>query len=94
MECYSGRKTDERPIRFRMDEDEYAVEELLDQWYGPEDDWYKVRADDGDIYILRHQTSVPDGTWNLVPSESLLSSTVRHDAGRRRRFSPRGLRWG
>jgi hypothetical protein len=42
------------------------IEELLDQWYGQEDAWYKVRADDGNIYILRHQTSIPDGTWDLT----------------------------
>ena len=66
VECYSGRKGDERPIRFRVEEHEYAVEEFLDQWYGPEDAWYKVRADDGNIYVLRHQTSVPDGAWCLV----------------------------
>ena len=66
VQCYSGRKADERPIRFRVDEREYVVEELLDHWYGPEEAWYKVRADDGNIYILRQQTSVPDGTWDLV----------------------------
>jgi hypothetical protein len=66
VDCYSGRKSDERPTRFRVDEYEYSVEELLDQWYGPEDAWYRVRADDGNIYILKHQTSVPDGTWDLV----------------------------
>lgn len=37
VECYSGRKADQRPVRFRMDEHEYVIEELLDQWYGPED---------------------------------------------------------
>ena len=53
-------------VRFRVDEREYVVEELLDQWYGPEEAWYKVRADDGNIYILRQQTSVPDGSWDLA----------------------------
>ena len=66
VQCYSGRKADERPIRFRVDERQYVVEELLDQWYGPEEAWYKVQADDGNLYILRHQTSVPDGAWDLV----------------------------
>jgi len=64
--CYSGRKADERPVRFRLEEHEYAVEEVLDQWYGPEDVFFKIRAHDRGVYILRHQTSVPDGDWNLV----------------------------
>ena len=66
VESYAGRKADERPVRFRMDEHEYIVEELLDQWYGPEDTFFKIRADDGNLYILRHHTSVPDGGWDLV----------------------------
>ncbi len=31
------------------------VEEIMDQWYGPQDVFYKVRADDGNLYILRAQ---------------------------------------
>ena len=42
------------------------VEEVLDQWYGPQDVFYKVRADDGNLYILRQQTSEPDKLWDLV----------------------------
>jgi len=64
--CYAGRKADERPIRFHLDGHEYVVEELMDQWYGPEQAFYKVRADDGNLYILSKQTSTPDGAWDLV----------------------------
>ncbi len=66
VECYSGHKADERPVRFRLDERQYAVETVLDQWYEPESISYKVRADDGNFYILRRQTSSPDGAWELV----------------------------
>jgi uncharacterized protein (UPF0128 family) len=70
VDCYSGRKADERPVRFRVDGHEYMVEELLDQWYGPEDVFYKVRADDGNLYILRQQTS--DESWDLVSFRRLV----------------------
>jgi len=66
VECYAGRKANERPRRFRLDEHEYTVEEVLDTWYGPEHVFFKIRADAGGLYILRHQTSVPDGDWDLV----------------------------
>ena len=66
VQCYAGRVADERPVRFRLDEREYLVEEVLDQWYGPEHVFFKLRADDGNVYILRHDTSVPDGEWELV----------------------------
>ena len=66
VECYSGTKADERPVRFRLDGHEYLVEEILDRWYGPDDAFFKVRADDGNLYILRRDTSVPDGNWHLA----------------------------
>jgi hypothetical protein len=66
VECYSGRKADERPVRFWLEGRQYFIEAVLDQWYDPESIFYKVRADDGNVYILRQQTSTPDGTWDLV----------------------------
>lgn len=72
VECYSGRKADERPVRFRLDGRKYLVEEVLDQWYGREDEFFKVRADDGNLYILRHELSVPEGDWHLVSFRHLL----------------------
>ena len=66
VECYSGRKANERPVRFWLGGRLYQVETVLDQWYGPEHVFYKVRADDGNLYILRQQTSTPDGQWELV----------------------------
>jgi hypothetical protein len=66
VECYSGGKADERPIRFQLDEYSYMVEEVLDQWYGPDDAFYKVRADDGNLYILKKETSTPEGAWSLA----------------------------
>jgi hypothetical protein len=42
------------------------VEEVMDQWYGPEHVFFKVRADDGKVYILRCQKSLPEGEWELI----------------------------
>jgi hypothetical protein len=66
VECYSGRKADERPVRFWLDGRQYVVETVVDQWYDPESIFYKVRVEDGNLYILRQQTSTPNGTWDLV----------------------------
>jgi hypothetical protein len=63
VQCYSGFKADERPVRFELHGSEYMVEEILDRWYGPADTFFKLRADDDNIYILRHR---PEGdTWSL-----------------------------
>jgi hypothetical protein len=69
---YSGRTADERPVRFRLEDCQYMVEEVLDQWYGPQDAFYKVRADDCNLYILRRETSTPDGSWHLIQKYQLL----------------------
>ena len=63
--CYSGYKGDERPVRFRLGSQDYSVEEVLDQWYGPQDLFFKVRANDGNMYILRRGLSTPEGDWSL-----------------------------
>ncbi len=65
IKAYSGRTADERPIRCRLEDCQYMVEEVLDQWYGPQDAFYKIRAGDGNLYILRRETSAPDGPWHL-----------------------------
>ena len=63
--CYSGYKGDERPVRFRLGGQDYLVEELLDQWCGPHDIFFKLRANDGNMYILRRRPATPDGEWSL-----------------------------
>ena len=65
VECHAGRKADERPVRFRLEGKQYWVEDVLDQWYEPDSIFYKVRANDGNLYILR-QATTPDGAWDLV----------------------------
>jgi hypothetical protein len=63
VQCYAGAKADERPVRFQLDDQAYFVKEVLDQWYGPEDTYFKVRADDGNIYVLRHYSTTD--AWSL-----------------------------
>jgi hypothetical protein len=61
--CYSGHKRYERPVRFVLGERRYQVTDIMDQWYGPEYLYFKVRADDGNIYILRCDER--SGDWEL-----------------------------
>lgn len=63
VECYSGFKADERPLRFQLGIRWLAVEEVMDRWYDPDAIYFRVRADDGGVYILRH--SERDDVWTL-----------------------------
>ena len=63
VQCYSGTKANERPVRFEHDGREYMVDEILDQWYGPDDTFFRLRADDGGVYVLRYRPA--DDVWSL-----------------------------
>jgi hypothetical protein len=66
VECYAGYKADERPLRFRSRAEgarTFEVVEVLDQWYGVGYRCFRVRADDGSIYVLRHNEA--EDEWLL-----------------------------
>lgn len=65
VECYSGASADERPVCFYLGEKAFFVKEVLDRWYGPSDLYFKVRADDGNLYILRNRRSASEDAWSL-----------------------------
>ena len=66
VHCYAGHKADERPVRFELGGRNYFVYEIIDRWYGPSDTFFKVRADDGNLYILSHPVAASsDSEWRL-----------------------------
>ncbi|MGE5568948.1 MAG: hypothetical protein ACM3S5_07930 [Rhodospirillales bacterium] len=64
VECYAGYKADERPLRFYLGQREYRVVEVVDQWYSPGATYCSVRAEDGNLYVLRHAVD-PADEWTL-----------------------------
>ena len=41
--------------------------EVLDRWLAPDHRYFKLRGDDGDVYIIRHD--VHAGLWELTMFE-------------------------
>jgi len=64
VECYSGYKADERPVRFQLDGHLHMVEEIVDHWYSLDATYFKIRSDDG-LYVLRHVISPQADCWTL-----------------------------
>jgi hypothetical protein len=63
VEAYSGYKANERPLCFVVDHKRRDVKRVLDRWTGRDHDYFKVFADDGQLYVLRwHRSS---DTWLL-----------------------------
>jgi hypothetical protein len=54
VECNAGYRADERPVRFFAGGHTYAVEQVDDKWYSPEATYFRVTADDENVYVLRH----------------------------------------
>ncbi len=67
VRTYSGYRADERPLSFEIGERVFEVRACLDRWYGEGHAYFKVRADDGYVYILRHDRSLDK--WELVKME-------------------------
>ncbi len=67
VEAYSGYKANERPKALVIRDKRLEVKEVLDRWYGEEHDYFKVRAEDGFIYIIRYDRFKDE--WELVMME-------------------------
>jgi hypothetical protein len=63
VECYSGYKADERPVSFVLGDKKLMVEKIIDQWRGPDHEYFKVLADDGKGYVLTRDHE--NGEWGL-----------------------------
>jgi hypothetical protein len=64
VECYSGYKADQRPVRFVLGEQLIQVEEIEDQWYSPSAIYFRILASDGNYYVLRHDEE--NDRWIMV----------------------------
>lgn len=54
VRCRSGYKAEERPEEILFGERTTRVLEVLDRWYSPGMEFFKVTAEDRYTYILRH----------------------------------------
>jgi hypothetical protein len=54
----------ERPIAFQFCDRRYGIKEIVDQWYGAGEVFFKVEADDNNIYLLKYEEG--QDCWDLV----------------------------
>ena len=64
VECYNGYRGKETPQRFFLGKRAIDVVEVLDRWIEPTHRYFKLRGNDGGIYILRYSTS--EDAWELT----------------------------
>ncbi len=57
------------PVSFSIRDRTFGISEIVDSWHGLDHAYYKVFADDGNMYVIRHD--LEDYTWELVQMEVL-----------------------
>jgi len=81
VETHTGHGGVEVPRRFRPDGREIEAVETLDQWSGRSDRYFKVRAGDGSLYILRLDEKRAE--WELIMFQSPEAQAAITPAGKK-----------
>lgn len=64
VECYAGYRGEQEPRAFTLGARRFEVRELVDRWLHPAHRYFKVRVDDGRLFILRQDGG--SGEWELA----------------------------
>lgn len=64
MECYSGYKADERPVRIVFANQTVEVTEVEDRWYSPGATYFRVVVEGGERYVVRRNDA--QDSWSLA----------------------------
>jgi hypothetical protein len=77
VQYYSGAKASERPVRFELQGREFMVEEIVDQWYCPDDRFFKLLADDGNVTFFATTPTMMSGRSSRPGSRNSLALTQK-----------------
>jgi len=75
VRCHEEYECDETPDRFYLGERKIGIEDVIDRWLSPGHRYFKVRGDDGGIYIISHD--VGSSRWELTMFDSGLCDGMR-----------------
>ena len=67
VECYAGYKGEETPRRLIIGGRALLVLDVIDRWLAPDHSYFKVRCDNGAIFIIRHDLESLE--WELTMFE-------------------------
>jgi len=71
VDCYAGYRGEQEPQAFWLGERRVAVVEILDRWIGPDYRYFRVKADDGHLYVLRRDDAKDEWTLGAFTHGSL-----------------------
>ena len=82
VECYAGYRGEQEPRAFWLGERRITAVEILDRWMATDHRYFKIRANDGHVYILRRDEV--KGEWTLGAFTHAAAAGAANDA-----YSPR-----
>ena len=75
VECYAGHRADAEPRLLHIGRREVTVTEIIDRWRDPRHRFFKLRGDDGGIYLLRQDTI--EDRWEMTLCDSARRDETR-----------------
>jgi hypothetical protein len=64
VECYAGHRNEQTPRTLILGDRRITVAAVLDAWLAPDYRYFKLKGEDGDTYLVRHDEQ--RGTWELT----------------------------
>jgi hypothetical protein len=64
VECYAGYRGEQTPRVLVLGDRRVQVVDVVDQWLAPDHRYFKVKGEDGDTYLVRHD-AIAD-VWELT----------------------------
>ena len=81
VECYTSSKLNERPVAFSLSNCRYKVEEIIDRWYGEGSRYFKIKANDENIYLLKYDERMDRWEWVFYQNPKMLNALPGPDSG-------------
>ena len=64
VECYAGHRGEQTPRTLILGNRRTAVAEVVDAWLAPDYRYFKLRGEDANTYLVRHDER--SNTWELT----------------------------
>jgi hypothetical protein len=64
VECYAGHRGEQTPRTLILGNRRIVVAEVVDAWLAPDYRYFKLKSEDGDTYLVRHDEL--SNTWEVT----------------------------
>tara|TARA_B100000676_G_scaffold62385_1_gene61767 strand:+ start:1610 stop:1921 length:312 start_codon:yes stop_codon:yes gene_type:complete len=79
VEYKTSSKLRGRPVAFILSNSRYKVEEIIDRWYGEGSRYFKIKANDDNIYLLKYDERKDCWEWVFYQNPKMLDALPELD---------------